>query len=89
LTGGDEKVLYQYITVGYTTTYKLSMFVMILLSWSLVHCVGPQIRIFSRKLLPIYTILFIAATITIILLPMEYLASASNFTFSAVFIGAA
>lgn len=89
VTGGDEKVLYQYITLGYTTIFKLSMFVMILISWSLVHCVGPQIRTFSRKLLPAYTILFIAATIAIVLLPMEYLERSTNFTFGSIFVGAA
>lgn len=89
LTGGDEKILYQYITVGYTTAFKLSMFMMFLISWSLVHCVGPQIKAFSKKLLPTYTILFITAVIAIILLPMEYLERASNFTFGSVFVGAA
>lgn len=88
LTGGDEKVFYQYITLDYTTTFKLSMFVMILLSWSLVHTVGPQIETFSKKLLPVYTILFIIASFVIAFLPMNYLASSSNFTFGSVFVGA-
>lgn len=89
LTGGDEKVLYQYVNIGYTTTFKLSMFVMFLLSWSLVHCVGPQIQTFSKKLLPIYSTLFIAFSIAVVLLPMDYLASSTKFTFGSVFIGAA
>lgn len=88
VAGGDEKVFFQYVTLDYTTTFKLSMFMMILLSWSLVHCVGPQVRTFSKMLLPVYTILVIVASIIIVFLPMDYLSSASNFTFSAVFIGA-
>ncbi len=88
LTGGDEKILHQYIVLDYTTAFKLSMFTMILFSWAIVHSVGPQIRTFSKKLLPVYTTLFIGASIIIVLLPMDTLASASNYTFSAVFIGA-
>lgn len=88
LAGGDEKVLSQYLQLNYTTSYKFSMFTMILLSWALVNCVGPQIREFSKRLLPIYTSLFVISIMLIILLPMEYLSSASSFTFGAVFIGA-
>lgn len=88
VTGGDEKVLYQYITVDYTVAFKFSMFVMILISWSLVQCVGPQIRTFSKRLLPVYTALFIVSSIIIAFLPMHYLASSTKFTFSAVLIGA-
>jgi len=88
LTGGDEKVLYQYIMLDYTITFKLSMFMMFFLSWSLVHSVGNQIETVTKKLLPVYTILFVIASIVIAFLPLDYLASASNFTFSAVFIGA-
>lgn len=89
LTGGDEKVLYQYMMLDYTFTFKLSMFMMVLLSWSLVHTVGPQIEAFSKKFLPIYSILATIFVLFIIFLPLESLASASNYTFSAVFIGAA
>src|SRR5690625_442491 len=87
LTGGDEKVLYQYMMLDYTFTFKLSMFMMVLLSWSLVHTVGPQIGAFSKKFLPIYSILAAIFVLFIIFLPLESLASASNYTFSAVFIG--
>lgn len=88
LTGGDEKLLYQYIMLDYRTTFKLSMFMMFLLSWSLVQCVGPQIRAISKKIIPVYTILFVAVFIFIIFLPMEYLSRASNLTFGSVFIAA-
>lgn len=88
LTGGDEKVLYQYITLEYSTTLKLAMFAMFLLSWAIVHAVGPQIRTFSKKLLPAYTFLFITALIVTVFLPGDYLASSSNFTFGSVFIAA-
>lgn len=89
VTGGDEKVLYQYLILDYTFTFKWSMFTLFLLSWSLVHTVGPQISMLSKKFLPIYTSLFIIAVIFVIVLPMEHLATASRFTFSSVFIGAA
>src|SRR5699024_5080333 len=88
LSGGDEKILNQYITFGYTTSFKLSMFVMITLSWALVHCVGPQIQTVSKRFLPGYTILYLVCSIIIVFLPMDYLASASNFTFGSVFIAA-
>jgi len=88
LTGGDEKVLYQLITLEYSTTFKLIMFVMFMLSWALVHCVGPQIQTFSKRFLPIYTMIFIILSLISAFLPMDYLARASNFTFGAVFIGA-
>src|SRR5699024_9607244 len=88
VTGGDEKVFYQYITLDYTFTYKLSMFVMILLSWSLVHTVRAQIESISKLFLPIYTALFITGIMLIIALPIDLLSKASNFTFGAVFTGA-
>lgn len=87
LTGGDEKVFYQYVDVGYTTSFKLAMFVMFLLSWSILKAVGPQIETISKKILPIYTILCGLLMMISAFLPMEYLAFASWFTFSAVFIG--
>ncbi len=89
VTGGDEKILAQYLVLDYTFTYKFSMFTMFLLSWSLVHTAGPQISMLSKRFLPIYTSLFIIAIIFIIILPMEQLSAASRFTFSSVFIGAA
>lgn len=89
VTGGDEKVLAQYLVLDYTFTYKLSMFTLFLLSWSLVHTVGPQIALFSKRFLPIYTSLIIIAIMFIIILPIEQLSAASRFTFSSVFIGAA
>lgn len=87
LTGGDEKVLWQYITIDYCASYKLSMFTMVFFSWALVHCVEPQIKAISKKILPTYTVICVLFTLTSILLPMEYLTSASYFTFSFVFIG--
>jgi len=87
LTGGDEKVFYQYMTLGYTTTFKLAMIAMVLLSWSIVHAVGPQVQAISKKILPIYSILCSIFILISIFIPMEYLNAASNYTFSAVFIG--
>ena len=86
--GGDEKVLFQYIQLNYTFTYKFSMFVMILLSWSLVHTVRPQIERISKLFSSIYTALFFIGIVLIIVLPIDLLSRASNFTFGAVFLGA-
>lgn len=88
LTGGDEKILYQYIKIDYRASYKLSMFVMVFFSWALVHCVEPQIKAISKKILPTYTIICTLFVLTSFILPMESLTSASNFTFSFVFTGA-
>src|SRR5699024_2961734 len=65
LTGGDEKVLLQYLHLDYTVTFKLSICALIFISLSLVNSVGPQIREFSKKLLPMYTILFVVASVII------------------------
>lgn len=88
VTGGDEKIFHQYVPLNYIFSYKLSMFVMILLSWSLVHSVKSQIERFSKRFLPIYTALFFIGIVLIIVLPIELLSAASNFTFGAVFLGA-
>lgn len=85
LSGGDEKVFNQYVHLDYTISFKLSMFTMVLLSWALIQCVAPQIRTITTKFLPIYNTYFIIAIITIILLPMDSLAAASNYTFSSVY----
>lgn len=88
LTGGDEKVLYQYVTLEYTTTSKLTIFAMFLLSWALVHCVEPQIKAISRNFLRVYTALFILSCVIVTFLPMDYLASASTFTLASVLVSA-
>lgn len=88
VTGGDEKVLYQHINLGYTTVFKLSMFAMILLGWALIHCVSPQLKSFSKIILPGATVYLILSSIVIAFLPMDYLASSSNFTFGTVFVSA-
>src|SRR5699024_3045078 len=87
-TGGDETVIYQYIILDYTFTYKFSMFVMILYYCLLIHTVRAQIESISKLFLPIYTVLFITGIMLIIALPIDLLSKASNFTFGAVFTGA-
>lgn len=87
LGGGDEKVLFQYVTLDYTATFKLSMFGMFLIAWSLAHCVEKEIQAISRFILPIYTIIFIICTLGVVFLPIEFLASADILTFGIVFVG--
>lgn len=88
LMGGDEKVLFNYIPMDYTTSFKLSMIVMLICSWSLVHCATPQIEAISKKLLPAYTIYSGIAFIFIMVLPLESLAKSSNFSFTNLLVAA-
>lgn len=87
LGGGDEKVLYQYITVEYTFTYKLAILAMVLFSWSLVHIVGKKIRTISKWFLPLYSILCLIFVVICFILPMKTLSGISFFTFGFVFTG--
>lgn len=88
LTGGDEKVLFQYVQLEYSTTFKLAMIIMMMLAWALIHTVGPQIKSISRYFLPTATVLFILFSVIVVFLPMDYLAVSSNFSFGVVFVGA-
>lgn len=88
LTGGDEKVLFQYVPMNYVFSYKLSMFTLIFLSWSLVHCVAPQVKRLSKYILPAVTAYLLISTAVILVLPMEYLSRASNVTIGSVLAGA-
>lgn len=89
LMGGDEKVLFDYVSMGYTTSFKLAMILMLVLSWALVQCVSPQIKIITKKFIPIFTIFTWGVIGIISLLPMRYLMYATDFSFYYVLIGTA
>lgn len=88
LMGGDEKVLFNFISMSYEGSFKLSFIVMITFGWAMVHCAKPQIEAVSKKFLWGYTALYVAAALTSLLLPLESLTFASTFSFSFVIVSA-
>ncbi|MHA6258507.1 hybrid sensor histidine kinase/response regulator [Sporosarcina sp. CAU 1771] len=88
LMGGDEKVLFEYMPMGYTTSFKLAMVLFILTSWALVQCASPQIQNVSRKFIPIYTLISWGIIALIPFLPMKYLSGASDFVFYYLIVAA-
>ena len=89
LMGGDEKVLFHYIQMSYTGSYKFSFVVMITFGWAMMHCVKPQIQSISKLFLWIYNIISAGIIITVILLPLESLGFISLFSFTYVITSAA
>lgn len=88
LMGGDEKVLFQYIQMDYTVSFKLSFISLIIFGWAMVHCVKPQIASLFKLFLPIYTTVSVGAIVVVMILPLASLDFASIFSLSYVVISA-
>lgn len=89
LMGGDEKVLFHYIQMSYTGSYKFSSVVMITFGWAMMHCVKPQIQSVSKFFLWFYNVVSAGIIITVIILPLESLGFISKFSFTYVILSAA
>lgn len=88
LMSGDEKILFNYIKMDYVASFRLSMILMVICSWALIHCAAPQIQAISKKLLPAYTIYSSFVIVFTLLVPMEKLAQSSNFSFINLLVAA-
>lgn len=86
--GGDEKIFFNYVTVDYTVSFKLSFALVIIFGWAMVQCASPQIRSLSKFFLPTYTVIGVGAIATVAILPLESLNLASVFSLSYVVVSA-
>ena len=86
--GGDEKILFNYIKLDYTGSFKLSFALLVIYGWAMVQCVKPQIQSLVTWFLPVYTAISIGVIVVVTILPLESLNFASTFSFSYVIISA-
>lgn len=86
--GGDEKVLFNYITMDYTASFKLSFALLVIYGWAMVQCVKPQIQSLVTWFLPIYTAISVGAIVLVTILPLESLDFASTFSLPYVIVSA-
>ncbi|GKV66519.1 MULTISPECIES: ATP-binding protein [unclassified Sporosarcina] len=89
IMGGDEKILFHYIEMDYTGSFKLSFSMLIIFGLAMVHCVKPQIQSLFKPFLPIYTAVSIGVIVVVMILPLESLDFASTFSLSYVILSAA
>lgn len=73
LTYGDEKVLYQYITIDYGWTLKGSVLIALFFCLSLLLGIRTQIDQISRFLLPIVASVYGVLIVVLIALPIDFL----------------
>lgn len=88
LMSGDEKVLFNYVPLDYTFTFKWAFTMLIIFGWSMVHCVKPQIQSLSKRFLPIYSTVSVMSIVVAMVLPLEALDYASVFSLAFVLISA-
>lgn len=86
LSAGDEKTIYQFIQIDYILSLKLSIIAFLNLIWALVHCVAPQIQSFSKKFLPIYSIIHLITILITLILPMKYFSASTFIVFTLLLI---
>ncbi|MHC8514775.1 ATP-binding response regulator [Sporosarcina sp. ITBMC105] len=89
LMGGDEKVLFHYIEMDYTGSFKMSFSLLILFGLAMIHCVKPQIQSLVKPFVTIYTVVSIGVIVIVMILPLDLLDFASTFSFSYVILSAA
>lgn len=86
--GGDEKILFHYITMNYTGSFKLSFSLLIIYGWAMVQCVKPQIQTLVPWFLPVYSAISVGVIVVVAILPLESLNFASSFSMPYVMISA-
>ena len=86
--GGDEKILFHYITMNYTGSFKLSFSLLVIYGWAMVQCVKPQIQTLVSWFLPVYTAISVGVIVVVAILPLESLNFASSFSMPYVMISA-
>lgn len=88
LIGGDEKILFHYIPMDYTASFKLSYSLLVIYGWAMVQCVKPQIQSLVTWFLPVYTAISAGAIVVVAILPLESLDFASLFGLPYVVVSA-
>lgn len=71
-TFGDEKVLYQYVTLDYVYSLKGASLAMLILFLALIHVARKQIDRISPYIVPSLTFIYIMLIGTLLFLPIEY-----------------
>src|SRR5690625_1160360 len=86
LNAGDEKIIMQLIKMDYVFSYKLSMVILFILAFAIIHGLKRNVQQIHPKIVPVYSSILIILTVLSVIVPMEYLVTADMVTIGSVFV---
>src|SRR5690625_187335 len=86
LNAGDEKIIKQLIKMDYVFSYKLSMVILFILAFAIIHGLKRNVQQIHPKIVPVYSSILIILTVLSVIVPMEYLVTTDMVTIGSVFV---
>ncbi|WP_313894022.1 ATP-binding protein [Psychrobacillus sp.] len=88
LLASDEKILLDWLPLGYNWAFKLTCLSMLASAYALIQCVKPQFPALLRKYVHYHAILCGGVALLTIILPLHYLSEISSLCFVIVIVSA-
>ncbi|MGF7047651.1 sensor histidine kinase YesM [Paenibacillus sp. DS2015] len=79
LIASEEKILHYWFPINYEWGFKLAHLAIIVVTYSLLQCVTDQIPARWRKVIPMYSVLYVVAVLLTILLPVRNILMLQHF----------